>query len=107
MNTQDTILSIKEKMKSVMPQGSEAILFGSRARGDYREDSDWDILILLDKDKINRLVDEDITYSLREFGWEINEQINPILFTKKDWENSKHNSLFYYNVMNEGITLWA
>lgn len=49
MNAQDTILSIKEKMKSVMPQGSEAILFGSRARGDYREDSDWDILILLDK----------------------------------------------------------
>ncbi len=31
------------------------ILFGSRARGDYREDSDWDILVVtkrkLDKDK--------------------------------------------------------
>jgi len=25
------------------------ILFGSRARGDYREDSDWDILIVTRK----------------------------------------------------------
>jgi len=25
------------------------ILFGSRARGDYREDSDWDILIVTKK----------------------------------------------------------
>jgi len=25
------------------------ILFGSRARGDYREDSDWDILVIVHK----------------------------------------------------------
>jgi uncharacterized protein len=24
---------------------AEVILYGSRARGDYREDSDWDVLI--------------------------------------------------------------
>jgi len=26
------------------------ILFGSRARKDYREDSDWDFLVILDRD---------------------------------------------------------
>jgi predicted nucleotidyltransferase len=26
------------------------ILFGSRARGDYKRDSDWDLLVLVDKD---------------------------------------------------------
>ncbi|MCD6195645.1 MAG: nucleotidyltransferase domain-containing protein [Staphylothermus sp.] len=35
------------------------ILFGSRARGDYREDSDWDLLIVLsgsiDRETIRRL----------------------------------------------------
>ena len=29
------------------------LLFGSQARGDAREDSDWDILILIDKERIN------------------------------------------------------
>ena len=28
------------------------ILFGSRARGDFKEDSDWDILVLVDR-KLN------------------------------------------------------
>jgi len=29
------------------------ILFGSQVRGDAREDSDWDILILLNKEKLD------------------------------------------------------
>jgi predicted nucleotidyltransferase len=28
---------------------SKIILFGSRARGDYKEDSDYDILVIMDK----------------------------------------------------------
>ena len=33
-------------MRSLEPE-SEIILYGSRARGDEREDSDWDLLILV------------------------------------------------------------
>lgn len=107
MSNEQTIFTIKNRLSEVLPQGSEAILFGSRARGDYHQGSDWDILILLDKDKINRLVDEDISFSLRELGWDIGEEINAILFTKKDWEANKHKSMLYYNVTNEGVRLWA
>ena len=32
-------------------------MFGSRARGDYREDSDWDTLIVTKKKLDNRLED--------------------------------------------------
>ena len=42
---------IKDIARSTVPDGSEAILYGSRARGDARSDSDWDILILLNKDQ--------------------------------------------------------
>ena len=53
MSTDDkTILKIKDIAKSAIPSGSKAILYGSRARGDARNDSDWDFLILLDKDKL-------------------------------------------------------
>ena len=38
-----------KKIKSTVlqiDQGADIILYGSRARGDYRFDSDWDFLIL-------------------------------------------------------------
>ena len=43
---------LKETLQKLLPPGSHAYLYGSRARGDAGEDSDWDILILLDKPKI-------------------------------------------------------
>ncbi|MCB9036979.1 MAG: nucleotidyltransferase domain-containing protein [Lewinellaceae bacterium] len=44
--TKEQILSrIKESVNEIEPQ-SEIILFGSKARGDDRDDSDWDLLIL-------------------------------------------------------------
>ena len=49
MNTKQVIESIREVASSVLPQGSKLYLYGSRARGDAHEDSDWDLLLLLDK----------------------------------------------------------
>ena len=38
---------IKALGKKVLPKGSHLLLYGSRARGDNRPDSDWDLLVLL------------------------------------------------------------
>lgn len=35
-----------------------AYLFGSRARGDFRPDSDWDILILVDANKVTNEIED-------------------------------------------------
>jgi len=55
------------------------ILFGSRARGDYREESDWDILIVtrkrLDKNVKNRFVLE----IRREIVWKLEDPIDVIV----------------------------
>ena len=54
--------------RAPMLSGAKVILFGPQARGDAREDSDWDILILLNKDKVE-LDDHDyISYPFFELG---------------------------------------
>lgn len=47
---EEILYAIKEVIAQVMPTGARVVLFGSQARNDAREDSDWDILILLDKE---------------------------------------------------------
>ena len=95
---------INDILKRNAPLKGKVILFGSRARGTARSDSDWDILILLDKDRITPSDIDNVSYPVRELGWNIGEMINPIMFTEKEWE-MKSFTPFYKNVMKEGILL--
>ena len=52
MKSSDILKEIKRIAKEVLPKGAQLILYGSRARNEAGEDSDWDLLILLDKPKI-------------------------------------------------------
>lgn len=95
---------IGKTARNVAPTAKRILLFGSRARGDAREDSDWDVLVLLDKDRI-RLDDIDnISYPLRELGWELGEDINTVLYTVDDW-NKNSFTTFHKNVESEAIIL--
>lgn len=97
--------AIKEKIASFMPSfGVQVILFGSQARGDSHEDSDWDLIVLLDKDKLEETDHDLYSYPLFELGWKLDAQIHPLLYTFKDWQ-SRSFSPFYKNVEREGIAL--
>jgi len=86
-----------------LPANSTLLLYGSRARGDNRPDSDWDLLILLDKPKLVA-EDYDVAYPFRELGWDIGEEISPHVYTKKQW--GKWTFLPYYkNVERDKIVL--
>lgn len=98
------IYSIRETAEKLLPSGAKIVLFGSQARGDAREDSDWDILILLHKDRINNTDFDDVAYPLIELGWQMGIIINPILYTYKDWQKRSF-TFFYKNVEQEGIVL--
>lgn len=88
----------------VMPANGYAVLYGSQARGDAREDSDWDILIVLDKDNVKIAENAEITYPLVMMGWEYGVEINPVLYTKSEWD-SYINTPFYDNVMRDGVKI--
>lgn len=101
----DSVVSqIKTLGRRVVPKDSRLVLFGSRARGDYRPESDWDLLILLNKDKISMSDYDNISYPFAELGWEVGEKIHPIIYTQREWDG-KSFSPFYKNVMKEGIVL--
>ena len=97
---------IRTKAKEILPEGSTVTLFGSRARGDFREDSDWDIHILIPgPERIN--LDEMTEYVMAfdELVWDYNEIINAIVYPYAGWEKRKC-VLLYYNIREEGKVLY-
>lgn len=104
MNNTNKIKELSIVAQRVMPPNGEAYLFGSRARGEARSDSDWDVLVLLDKEHIT-LEDYSLYgYPFMELGWDIDAIIIPIMYTKRDWERSNFTP-FYKNVMHDRIRL--
>lgn len=97
------LLSIKNTILSVAPDG-KVILYGSHARGDERADSDWDLLILLNKSKIESADYDLISYPLYELGWSEGELFSPKLYTIDEWQKRSFTP-FYKNVEKEGIIL--
>ena len=75
-----TILKIRDIAKTAIPTGSKAILYGSRARGDAHNDSDWDILILLDKEKLDQSDYDRVSYPFVLLGCDLGAEINSILY---------------------------
>ncbi len=101
---QDEILElIRNTIREVEPE-AQIILYGSRARGDAREDSDWDVLTIIDKPRLTLKERSNIQYPVWDKGLAIGQEINVFPYTRRQWEQAPP-SLFKYNVMKEGIAL--
>lgn len=98
------IKNIRDVAMKVVPQGGHVWLYSSRARGDAREDSDWDLLILIDKDSVSSADEDRISYPFVEMGWQNAVAISPMIYTYKDWQK-RAISPFHRNVERDKIQL--
>ncbi len=94
---------IRNSISSVDPK-AEVILYGSRARGDERTDSDWDILILTDY-SINLQNEREFRDKLYDLELEIGEPFSVFAYSKNDWQTKQRITPFYQNVIQEGILI--
>ena len=105
MKDTNTILQlIKSTVKASDPE-AKVVLFGSYARGDYNEESDIDLLILLNKDNITYADEVKISYPLYMVEIKTGVAISPMIYSKDFWENKHKVTPFYENVNQEGVVL--
>lgn len=102
--TSDIILGkIKDYVKGIDAE-AEVILFGSRARGEAREDSDWDILILTDH-SVTLKIEQAFRHKLFELELEFGQCFSVFVYSKSDWDGMHRSTPLYHNIKTEGISI--
>ena len=102
MDSNDLLNKLKNKVKQFDPN-AEIILYGSRARNDFNEYSDWDFLILLNY-AVNEHLKEQIRNELFDIELESDQIISTIIHSKQNWNNLSVTPL-YKNIELDGIRL--
>ncbi len=95
---------VKATIKAIFPN-AEIILYGSRARGTARADSDWDFLILL-PDTVNKALEMRIKDALYDIELETGMVLSSIVRSKKEWFSSRYRVVpLRQKIEQEGVVL--
>jgi predicted nucleotidyltransferase len=79
---------VQTAVRALAPE-AEIILYGSRARGTARVDSDWDFLILLPSSE-NKVLKEQIKDCLYDIELETNTVLSSIIRGKQEWMSTRY-----------------
>ena len=83
------------------------ILYGYYARGDYREDSDIDVMILLDLSDMDiKQYRHELSGETFDFNMDHDLDIKPIAKSQQHFQNWVEAYPFYANVEKEGVKLF-
>jgi predicted nucleotidyltransferase len=84
---------------------AEVILFGSHAIGQAKDESDWDVLILIDRPKSDRSIEDRYRNEMFQLELELGEPISTLVYSKVDWESKYIYTPLYQNIKREGVKL--
>lgn len=84
---------------------AELILYGSRARGEGRPDSDWDLLVLIDGPATLKAEDT-FRRQLYPIELETGAVLTVLLASRADWRSPLYAAMpLYRNIHREGLRL--
>lgn len=95
---------IKANILEVDPN-VEVWLYGSRARGTAREESDWDILVLSPRDTITNQEESRFIDHMCDLIVETGTYVQVIAYGKRDWEHRHSVTSFYQNIQRDAKRL--
>lgn len=101
--TKEELLNNVKQTVLAFDKNATVILFGSRARGDYNDLSDWDFLLLFNHDVDSHLMRK-VRDKLFETELESDQVFSSVIHSRFQWEAMKITP-FYKNVIKEGIRL--
>ena len=104
MKKEQIIKSIIRVVKKNAPD-SEVYLYGSRARGNDRVISDWDLLILLNRKYISFEFETKFMDEFYDLELETGEIISPMIYSKTDWDLKYSATPLFENIKTEGIRI--
>ena len=86
----------------------KVILFGSYARGDFKPDSDIDIMILLDMSDMDlKAYSQQLSYMTYDFNLDNDLDIKPIVRSEDHFRKWVVNYPFYSNINKDGVVLYG
>ena len=94
----------KTAIREVAPE-ARLVLYGSRARGDGSEDSDYDLLVLVDREVdigleraiVNRLIPREIRTG---------NVLTVLVHNRAQWDSALYRAMpFHKNVTQDGVTI--
>lgn len=84
-------------------KNADIILFGSRARGDWQEESDWDFLILSNLPEAGNTKDEIRKAVFKEIELETFDGVFVLFHNREVWHSKYSVTPLYYNIQEEGV----
>ena len=93
---------VKTAVHALAPT-AEIILYGSRARGAARADSDWDFLILLPAPR-DKTLEAQIKDCLYDVELETNTVVSSLIRSKQEWLSSRYAVLpLHQQIERDGV----
>ena len=84
----DALLKRVKATVTALAPDAKVILYGSRARGTERPDSDWDFLILLDG-PVDKTLEVQIKDGLYDIELETNTVLSSIIRSESEWLSTR------------------
>ena len=106
-NISNIIYKFSQELRQILGDNlAKVIVYGSYARGDYRDNSDVDIMILVKmSDEEIKAVKNDIYDLAFDVEMSTGIELSPIIKNEKQYEYWVDTLPFYRNVRNEGLVI--